>query len=111
MVKWLIKTIKHGIKILFATPKHFDSWDEQLARVMFGYQCGIQANTKFFPFMILIGCTLCFQIDNYLQALITTVDDATHITTNVEYFIKKMKLVASIHENVLLKVEQAQNKF
>ncbi len=87
-----------------------DSWDEQLARVMFGYRCGIQANTKFFPFIILIGCTLHFQVDNYLQALITTVDDAANITTNVKHFIKKMKLVTSIHENVLLKVEQAQKK-
>jgi hypothetical protein len=37
MAKWLIKTIKHGIKILFATPEHMDSWDEQLVKVMFGY--------------------------------------------------------------------------
>jgi hypothetical protein len=39
------------------------------------------------------------------------VDDAIDITINVKHFIKKMKLVASIHENVLLKVEQAQKKF
>jgi hypothetical protein len=36
-MKWLIKTIKHGIIILFATLQHLDSWDEQLAKVMFGY--------------------------------------------------------------------------
>ncbi len=37
MAKWLIKTIKHGITVLSTTPEHLDSWDEQLARVMFGY--------------------------------------------------------------------------
>jgi hypothetical protein len=37
MAKWLIKTIKHGITILFVTLKHLDFWDEQLATVMFGY--------------------------------------------------------------------------
>jgi hypothetical protein len=37
MVKWLIKIIKHGITILFATLEHLDSWDEQLAKVMFEY--------------------------------------------------------------------------
>jgi hypothetical protein len=37
MEKWLIKTIKHGITILSTTLEHLDSWDEQLAKVMFGY--------------------------------------------------------------------------
>ncbi len=58
MVERLIKTIKHGITIFSATPKNIDYWDEQLAKVMFGYRCGIQANTKFSPFMIMIGRTL-----------------------------------------------------
>ncbi len=61
--------------------------------------------TIFFHFMIIIRCTLHLQVDNYLHALITTVNDVAAITTNVEHFIKKMKLVTSIHENVLLKVE------
>ncbi len=49
MAKHLIKTIKHGITILFTTPESIDCWDEHLAKVMFGYRCGIQANTKFSP--------------------------------------------------------------
>ncbi len=109
-MKWLIKQIKHGIIILFATLEHLDSWDEQLAKVMFGYWRGIQANIKFFPFVILIGCTLRLQVDNYLHALIITMDDVVDTTTNVKHFIKKMKLVVSIHEDVLFKVEQAQKK-
>jgi hypothetical protein len=57
MAKYLIKTIKHGITILSATQENVDCWDEQLAKVMFGYRCGIQANTKFSRFMIMIGHT------------------------------------------------------
>ncbi len=53
MVERLIKTIKHGITILSTTPENIDCWDEQLAKVMFGYRCGIQASTKFSPFMII----------------------------------------------------------
>jgi hypothetical protein len=37
MAERLIKTIKHGITILAATPENVDYWDEHLAKVMFGY--------------------------------------------------------------------------
>jgi hypothetical protein len=33
----MIKTIKHGIIVLAATPANMDCWDEQLAKVLFGY--------------------------------------------------------------------------
>jgi hypothetical protein len=41
MVERLIKTIKHGITIFVATLENVDCWDEHLAKVMFGYRCGI----------------------------------------------------------------------
>jgi hypothetical protein len=41
MAKHLIKTIKHGITILFATPENANYWDEQLAKVIFGYKCRV----------------------------------------------------------------------
>ncbi len=83
MAERMIQTIKHGITMLAATPANTDCWDEQLAKVLFGYRCGIQANTKFSPFMILIGRTPRLRADNYLQALTAetnngvNVDDAT----------------------------------
>jgi hypothetical protein len=55
MAEHLIKTLKHGITILAATPENIDCWDEHLAKILFGYRCGIQASTKFSPFMILTG--------------------------------------------------------
>jgi hypothetical protein len=45
MAKCLIKTIKHGITMLFATLNNMDCWDKKLAKVMVGYRCGIQLPT------------------------------------------------------------------
>jgi hypothetical protein len=110
MVERLIKTIKHGITVLFATPKNIDCWDEQLAKVMFGYRCRIQASTKFSPFMIMIGRTPRLKADNYLHSLSTMIDDNVDVEATVAQFLQKMKLIANIHENVLLNVDQAQKK-
>jgi len=77
MAERLIKTIKHGITVLSTIPENANCWDEQLAKVMFGYICGIQSSTKFSPFMILIGRTPCLRADNYLHSLIAVVDDTT----------------------------------
>jgi hypothetical protein len=75
MAECLIKTIKHGITVLSAMLKNANYCDEQLTKVMFGYRCGIRANTKFSTFMILIGHTPCLKADNYLHSLIVVVDD------------------------------------
>jgi hypothetical protein len=37
MVERMIKTIKHGITVLAATPTNMDCWDQQLAKILFGY--------------------------------------------------------------------------
>jgi hypothetical protein len=42
--------------------------------------------------------------------MIAIVDDTANAKTIVEQFLQKMKLITSIHENVLLNVEQAQQK-
>jgi transposase InsO family protein len=110
MAERLIKTIKHGITTLAATPKNVDYWDEHLAKVMFGYRCGIQASTKFSPFMILTGRTPRLRANNYLQALTVETDESVDVEVTTAQFLQKVKLIASIHENVLLNVEQAQKK-
>jgi len=110
MVERLIKTIKHGITILAATPKNVNCWDEHLAKVMFGYRCGIQASTKFSPFMILTSHTPRLRADNYMHTLTVVTDDNVDVEVAAAQFLQKVKLIASIHENVLLNVEQAQKK-
>jgi hypothetical protein len=110
IAKRMIKTIKHGITVLAATPGNMDCWDDHLAKIMFGYRCGIQASTRFSPFMILIGRTPHLRADNYLHALTTETNVGAEVEVVVAHFLQKMEFIASIHENVLLNVEQAQKQ-
>ncbi len=103
----MIKTIKHGITVLAATPTNVDSWDEHLAKILFGYRCGIQASTKFSPFMILTGRSPRLRADNYLNALIDVTDDGADVEVAAAQFLQNVKLITSIHESVLLNMEQA----
>jgi hypothetical protein len=89
MEECLIKTIKHGITVLSVTPKNIDYWDEQLAKVMFGYRCGIQASTKFSPFMIMIGRTPRLRADNYLHSLTIVINDNVAVEVDAAQFYKK----------------------
>jgi hypothetical protein len=110
MAERMIKTIKHGITVLATAPANNDCWDEQLAKVLFGYRCGIQASTKFSPFMILIGRTPRLRADNYLQALTAETDDGGSMEEATAQFLQKVELIGSIHNNVLCNVEQAQRQ-
>jgi hypothetical protein len=51
----LIKTIKHKITVMSTFQENVSHWDLRLLKVLFGFKCGIQASTKFSPFMVLIG--------------------------------------------------------
>jgi hypothetical protein len=66
IVEHLIKTIKHGIMIFLTIPEHVDYSYEQLAKIMFGYRCGVWANIGFFPFMILVRHIPRLKANNYL---------------------------------------------
>jgi len=108
MAERMIKTIKHGITVLATIPANMDCWDQQLAKVLFGYRCGIQMSTKFSPFMILIGRTPRLRADNCLQTLTAETDDGVDMEATAVQFLQKVELIASIHDNVLLNAEQAQ---
>jgi hypothetical protein len=60
--------------------------------------------------MILTGRTPRLKVDNYLHALTVVTDDDVDIEVAATQFLQKVKVIASIHENVLLNVEQAQKK-
>jgi hypothetical protein len=60
--------------------------------------------------MIMTGRTPCLRADNYLHSLIAMNNDNDDLEVVVAQFLQKMKLIANIHENVLLNVEQAQKK-
>ncbi len=55
------------------------NWDLLLLRIFFGYQCGIQASTKYYPFMVLIGCTPRLTIDNSLSGLCDVFDEQENL--------------------------------
>jgi len=67
-------------------------------------------STKFSPFMILTGRTPCLKADNYLQALTAETNDGVDMEVAAARFLQKVELIASIHDNVLLNVEQAQKQ-
>ncbi len=110
MAERMIKTIKHGITVLAATPANMDCWDQQLAKVLFGYRCGIQTSTKFSPFMILTGRTPRLRADNHLQALTAETNGGDDMEAAAAQYLQKVELIASIHDNVLLNVEQVQKQ-
>jgi hypothetical protein len=110
MAEHMIKTIKHGITVQAMNPANVDCWDEHLAKVLFGYRCGVQASTKFSPFLVLTSRSPRLRADNYLSTLTRVVDDGLDVEQITAQFLEKVKLIASIHENVLLNVEQAQKK-
>ncbi len=107
MAERMIKTIKHGITVLAAYPTNVDCWDEHLAKVLFGYRCGVQASTRFSQFMILTSRSPRLRADNSLNALTDAVDVEVGVEHVAAQFLEKVRLIASIHESVLLNVEQA----
>ncbi len=70
----------------------------------------MQVSTKFFPFMILTGRSPRLRVDNYLNALIDVIEDGADVEDVAAQFLEKVRLIASIHESVLLNVEQTQKK-
>jgi transposase InsO family protein len=66
MVERMIKTLKNGLSMMSSID--LDNWDLQLPRILFSYRCGVQAKTKFSPFMVLIGRNLRLTCDNGLSA-------------------------------------------
>jgi len=51
------------------------------------------------------GRTPQLRADTYLHSLITMVDDNVDVEVVAAQFLQKVKLIASIYENVLLNVE------
>ncbi len=94
--------------VLAAT--NIQDWDLLLPRILFGYQCGIQANMKYSPFMVLIGRTPRLTIDNNLSGLCDVFNEQENPKVKAEQMILKMRLIANVHKTLLENVEHAQTK-
>jgi hypothetical protein len=97
MAKRLVKILKHGLTILFATSKHVWTWDEHLPSILCGYRCGVQTSTKSSPHMILTDCSPKLQADNFLSPLVGTCNEDDDLEVLVERMIEKMQLISKMH--------------
>ncbi len=109
MAERMIKTIKHGVIMLSSLLKYVDKWDSQLQWVLFGYRCGMQAHTKFSPFMILTRRMLKLKVDNYLGLLTHEINDEIRMEKIAKHVIAKMELIFGMHFNILGYVDKAQH--
>jgi hypothetical protein len=108
MVECLIKTIKQSLIVMATT--NINSWDLLLLQILFGYPCVIQANTKYSPFMVLIGCTSRLTIDNNFNGLCDVFDEFASLEMMVEQMVQKMQFIVVVHRSLLENVEHAQKK-
>jgi hypothetical protein len=104
----MIKTLKHGLIVV--STGNIQSWDVQIPRILFGYHCGIQTNTRYSPYMIMTNMTPRLTIDNRLNNSTQIVEDRIVHEEMALHMVFKMKLVAQLHESLLQNVDQAQKK-
>ncbi len=60
--------------------------------------------------MVLTSRSSRLRANNYLSALTGVVNDGVDVEQIAAQFLEKVNLIASIHESVLLNVEQAQKR-
>jgi hypothetical protein len=60
--------------------------------------------------MILTGRTPRLRADNFLHALTAETDESENVEVLAAQFLQKVELIASLHDDVLVNVEQAQTR-
>jgi hypothetical protein len=81
-----------------------------IAQNIVGYCCGVQANTRYSPCMVLTWRSPKLVANNSLNGLCEVVNEQMGPEAMVEQMIWKMQLVSSIHKSLLGNVEQAHKK-
>jgi hypothetical protein len=105
MVERMIKTLKNGLFVMSST--NLDNWDFQLLRIFFGYRNGVQASTKFSPFMVMTRKTPIFTCDNSLATFTNVEEEEFTLEEMTQLTVEKLKLISNMHSSVLENVDQA----
>jgi hypothetical protein len=100
--------LKHGLTVLSIILEHAQDWDDQLPRILFGYRCGVQSNTKFSPHMLQIDRTPILKVDDFLSPLVQTFKEGDNPTVMAKQMISKMQLISKMHGEVTRNSIQAQ---
>jgi hypothetical protein len=75
---------------LSVTLEHTRDWDKHLPTILFKYECGIQANTKCSPHMLLTGKTPRLRTNNFLSLLAEIFEDNAKLSILVVEMINKL---------------------
>jgi hypothetical protein len=86
---------------------NLDNWDFQLLRIFFGYRNGVQASTKFSPFMVMTRKTPIFTCDNSLATFTNVEEEEFTLEEMTQLTVEKLKLISNMHSSVLENVDQA----
>lgn len=108
MVERLIKIIKQGLMVKVTT--NIQSWDLLLPMILFGYQCGIQTNTKYSPFIVLARCSLKLTIDNNLNRLHDVFYESIGPKVMAKHMVQNMQLIIEVHRSLFKNVKHVQKK-
>jgi hypothetical protein len=71
---------------------------------IFGYHCGIQANTKYSPFMALTRCTPMLTIDINLNGLCDVFDEFSSLEVMAEH-MQNIQLIVDVQRSLLENVK------
>jgi len=74
---------------------------------LFGYRSGVQASTKFSPFVVLIRRTPRFTCDNSLVAFINVEKEELILKEMMQLMVEKFKLISNMHSSMLENGDQA----
>jgi hypothetical protein len=91
----MIKTLKSGLYVVSSI--NLDIRDLQLPRILFSYKSGVQANTKFSPFMVLTRRIPRLTCDNSLTAFTNVKEEEFTLEEMTQLMVEKFKLISNMH--------------
>jgi hypothetical protein len=70
-------------------PRNMKTWDCLLLKVLIRYRGGVQASTRYSPFMILTNWTSRLKVNNHLNMFTHTFDEEQNFKQIIEHMIAR----------------------